>query len=366
MTRKVHPRNMSRLPLAHILNQLDVLNQQLATTTETQELIKLSKKLKKVQTQADLAKHILELEKRILENTEMLKELHDGDEMLEMGKAEIEEDTAILAHTETELLTYLAPADPRDESDIYLEIRAGAGGDEASIFVGDVLRMYTYLVQQIGCTLKVTSTSENPAGGYKEVIMEIKGDSPFSWFKYEGGVHRVQRVPATEKQGRIHTSTISIAIMPIVDKDNDFKLNMDEVEIEITMSGGKGGQSVNTTYSAVKMIHKPTKIFAQSQDERSQIQNREKCIQVLTSRVYNHYEEIRLAEEASERLSQVGKADRSEKIRTYNYPQDRITDHRYNLNYSNLPSFMDGGVYEMLKEIQKLEAENALAQIGKE
>lgn len=351
---------MSRLPLQTIVDQYEEHAQLLTKEMDTKELIKLSKKTKQLQHQSELAQQIISAEKRISDSQDMLKEYDSQDEMYIMAQEEITQDTQTIKDSEEELLGYLAPADPRDDYDVYLEIRAGAGGDEASIFVGEMLRMYGYLADQIGAKLTLSSVSENTAGGYKEVIAEIKGGQPFSWFKYEGGVHRVQRVPATEKQGRIHTSTVSVAIMPIIERDNDFKLNMDEVEIIISTSSGKGGQSVNTTYSAVRMVHKPTGMEAQSQDERSQIQNREKCIQVLTSRVYNHYEELRMAEETAERRSQVGKADRSEKIRTYNFPQDRLTDHRYNKNYSNLPGTMDGNIFTILKDIRKMEAESVL------
>jgi peptide chain release factor 1 len=219
------------------------------------------------------------------------------------------------------------------------------------------------MCETLDLKIKINSTSSNDLGGFREIIAEIRGDMAFAWFKYEGGVHRVQRVPATEKQGRIHTSTVSVAIMPLIDDDSEFKLDMKEVEIIASTSQGAGGQSVNTTYSAIKTKHLPTGIEAQCQDERNQGQNKVKALQILTSRVYNHYEEIRMAKEIAQRRDQVGNADRSEKIRTYNYPQDRITDHRYGKSWNNLPEIMNGGIFKCIKEIKSLEAERILNEL---
>ena len=203
--------------------------------------------------------------------------------------------------------------------------------------------------------------SQNDLGGYRDVTVEIKGNDAYSWFKYEGGVHRVQRVPSTEKQGRVHTSTVAVIISPLLEEDtNEFKLDMSEVEVIVTTSQGAGGQSVNTTYSAIKTKHLPTGIEAQCQDERNQQQNRIKALQVLTSRVYNHFQDIKRAEESKERQSQVGTMDRSEKIRTYNFPQDRLTDHRFSQNWNQLPILMTGGILKVVKDIKKMDAENFL------
>jgi len=321
--------DMSRLPISQIQKAYKDLNERMAGVSDHKELIKLSKEQKRLQIQNDLAEKIESLESSISSNNELLKELTDPeDEMRILTEEDNTSMKADLKESEDELLGYLSPSDPRDDEDIMLEIRAGAGGDEASLFAQELLKSYSIMADEMGLKTSITSESKNDLGGYKEVIAEIRGAGAFSWFKFESGVHRVQRVPATEKQGRIHTSTISVAIMPLIESDNsDFKLNPDDIEIIIGTSSGNGGQSVNTTYSAVKMIHKPTGQEAQSQDERSQIQNKAKALQVLTSRVFNHYEEIRLAEERKERLGQVGTADRSEKIRTYNFPQDRVTDH---------------------------------------
>ncbi len=355
---------MSRLPILEIVQRYHDNNQTLSTTSNTADLIKLSKDQKKLEPQYQLALKIQEAEKVISENSQLLAEIDQTEnELIELTKAEIDEKKTLVSNFEEELLSYLAPSDPRDDNNIIIEIRAGAGGDESSLFAADLLRAYTYMCDNLGLNLKVIETSTSDLKGFKEVIAEIKGDQAFAWFKYEGGVHRVQRVPATEKQGRIHTSTISLAIMPLIEENNEFKLDQKDIEVQTTMAGGNGGQSVNTTYSAVRMKHIPTGLEAQSQDQKNQIQNRIKCLQVLTSRVFDFFEQQRLEKEYAERKEQVGKADRSEKIRTYNYPQDRVTDHRYNHNWNNLSGIMDGGILEVVKDIKKIEAEQVLAKL---
>lgn len=351
------------LPTTQIIDKYNQLNQTMSETTDTNKLIELSKDHKKLEPKFVLSIEIEKLKKTIKENDELIATLDTDDDLIELAKEENREAMEKLPDLEESLLSYLAPEDPKDDEDILLEIRAGAGGDEASIFAGEVLKMYLALAQRKGLKTKIISTSAGTVGGYKEVIIEIRGDMAYAAFKYEGGVHRVQRVPATEKQGRVHTSTISVAIMPLIEGTNNFKLKDDEIEIMITTASGNGGQSVNTTYSAVKMRHKPTGIEAQSQDEKNQIQNRERCLQVLTSRVFDHYEQIRLAEEKNQRQEQVGRADRSEKIRTYNFPQDRLTDHRYGQNWNRLPEIMIGEIEEIINQINKIEAEKELANI---
>jgi peptide chain release factor 1 len=352
---------MSRLPVQEILNQYDSINQQLMETMEQSSMIKLLKEQKRLSIQAELANQILTCEQNIIQNKAMLEELAGNElDMIELTKEDLIVQEGLLLEAENNLLTLLTPHDPRDDNDILLEIRAGAGGDESSLFAAEMIRMYGYMCDKIGLRLNIVSSSENPLGGYKEVIAEIRGDMAYAWFKYEGGVHRVQRVPVTEKQGRIHTSTVSLATMPLIEKDNDFKIDPKEIEIIVSTSSGNGGQSVNTTYSAIRMKHTPTGIEAQSQDERSQIQNREKALKVLTSRVYDFYEEQRLEKESKERKDQVGKADRSEKIRTYNFPQDRLTDHRYNKSWNQLPTLLSGGILDVIEEIKKIEAEQIL------
>lgn len=353
---------MSRLPLGKILTEFADLNTKLSSIQDPKEMMTLGKQQKSLSKKAFLAEEIQKLENTIKDNQELIKS-GESDDMLDLLSEEIADCKGEVAKKEKELLTLLAPADERDSMDIFLEIRAGAGGDESAIFAADLLKMYSTMCINLGLKIKILSLSENTVGGYKEVILEVKGENPFSWFKSEGGVHRVQRVPATEKQGRIHTSTASVAIMPIVDQNSNFQLDLSDVEIVASTSQGAGGQSVNTTYSAIQVLHKPTGIRAQCQDERNQQQNKIKALDMLTSRVFNHFEEERLAKEYAERKDQVGRADRSEKIRTYNYPQDRVTDHRYNLSYNNLPSIITGGVLEIINQIKEVEGEMAISNL---
>lgn len=352
---------MSKLPLQDIVDRYNNLSQKMADISDTSEMIKLSKEQKKLSPQFELATKIMVLEKTISENQKLLGELNkDEMEMIDLIQAELVEKQAELENADTKLLTYLAPEDPMDDSNILLEIRAGAGGDESALFAADLLRMYSYLTQKVGFNLKVISANNSEIGGYKEVICEVKGDGAYRWFKYEGGVHRVQRVPATEKQGRIHTSTTSVAIMPLIEENSEFKLDMKEVEVVASTSQGAGGQSVNTTYSAIKAKHIPTGIESQCQDERNQQQNKLKALQILTSRVFDFYERERLEKEGAARLEQVGRGDRSEKIRTYNFPQDRLTDHRYNQNWNQLPNILNGDIINVIEDLRKLEAQKTL------
>jgi peptide chain release factor 1 len=355
---------MSRLPIQDIIQKYDELNQKLSTVTDTKEMIELSKEQSKLEKKYEFASKIQKGEGIISDNESLIIELADTDpDMKEMMQEEIAETKAKIIELEGQLLTLLVPSDPRDDNDILLEIRAGAGGDESALFAAELLKTYSIMADKLGLKVRVVDASLNEIGGYKEVIAEIRGNGSFNWYKYESGVHRVQRVPLTEKQGRIHTSTISVAIMPLIEDAGIFKLDPKDVELIVSTSSGKGGQSVNTTYSAVKLKHLPTGMEAQSQDERSQVQNKVKAMSVLTSRVADYYEQKRLAEEGAARREQVGKADRSEKIRTYNFPQDRLTDHRYNNNWNQLPTIMTGGIVNIIEDIKKLEAEKTLENL---
>jgi peptide chain release factor 1 len=357
---------MSRLPIQDIIQKYDEINQKLSVVTDTKEMIELSKEQSRLESKYSFANQISKGENLIQENQKMIIEMAETDaDMKEMMLEEVTETKVKIAEWEDQLLTLLVPSDPRDENDILLEIRAGAGGDESALFAAELLKTYSIMADKLGLKVKVVDASLNEIGGYKEVIAEIRGSGSFSWYKYESGVHRVQRVPLTEKQGRIHTSTISVAIMPLIEDSGVFKLDPKDVELIVSTSSGKGGQSVNTTYSAVKLKHLPTGMEAQSQDERSQVQNKVKAMSVLTSRVADYYEQKRLAEEGAARREQVGKADRSEKIRTYNFPQDRLTDHRYNNNWNQLPTIMTGGIVNVIEGIKKLEAEQTLAGLQK-
>lgn len=269
------------------------------------------------------------------------------EDMREMAKEELSELEAKLPVVEQELKILLLPRDPNDDKNVILEIRAGAGGDEASIFVADVWRMYRNYFSSKGWKSEVVSLSEGDQG-IKEIIVNVSGDKVYSRMKYESGTHRVQRVPATETQGRVHTSTITVAVMPEADEVGDVVLDMNEIRIDIYRSSGSGGQSVNTSDSAVRLTHMPTGIVIAMQDERSQLKNKEKAFKILKAKILDLRIQEAHAKEAATRKGLVGTGDRSERIRTYNYPQGRISDHRINFTIYNLPNFMNGDVDEVI------------------
>jgi peptide chain release factor 1 len=262
---------------------------------------------------------------------------------------------------EAELQELMLPRDPNDDKDVFIEIRAGAGGDEAGIFAGDLLRMYTRFAESRKMRLELLSENENEAGGYKEVVVAVKGGEPYRWFKYESGVHRVQRVPATEAAGRIHTSTATVAVLPEVADDGEIEIRSTDLEVDTFKASGAGGQHVNKTESAIRITHKPTGIVVSCSEERSQLQNRARAMDMLRAQLAANQRREREESEASLRRSQVGTGDRSEKIRTYNYPQDRITDHRINQNFQNIKSILDGDMEKLIVELQKDEKARLLA-----
>lgn len=339
--------------LEKLLQSSEVVSDRNKLQALSQEYSDLKEKLALAQDYEKVASALREAEKTKAESQES--------EMVEFAETEIKSLTEQKEKLEASLKRALLPTDPNDSKNIIMEIRAGAGGDESALFAAELYRLYTRLAEDRGWQTNLMSANRIGIGGYKEVILEIKGKNVYSTLKFESGVHRVQRVPDTEKAGRVHTSTATVVVMPEAEAI-DIAIDPAEIKMEVTTARGHGGQSVNTTYSAVRLTHLPTGITVSCQDERSQTQNREKGMMVMRTRVLAHKMEKQQAENQAQRLGQIGSGDRSEKIRTYNFPQDRLTDHRLQQNWHNLPAIMDGKIDDIISALQDEDAKQKLSQ----
>ncbi len=343
--------------LSHRLIEIDALLSDPDATADMDNFTRLSRERAEIEPVVTNFQSYVDTEQDMLTAQEMLRD----PELKELGEEEYQTTKDRLEALESELQILLLPKDPDDERGVYLEIRAGAGGDESALFAGDLLRMYTRYAENNRWQVEIVSTSASEIGGYKEVIARIDGDGVYERLKFESGTHRVQRVPETEAQGRVHTSTCTVAVMPEADELDEIEINPADLRVDTFRASGAGGQHVNKTDSAVRITHLPTGVVVECQDDRSQHRNREKAMKVLAARLKDQQVQEMQAQEAEQRKSLVGTGDRSERIRTYNFPQGRITDHRINLTMHKLNLVMEGDLDEL---VQALLNEHQAAQLA--
>ena len=335
--------------LQNIENRYNELNNLLMDQSVISD-IKKTMELSKEQSSVSEAYEAYQEYKKILEDISSCKEMMKDAEMQEFAKEELENLTKQKEELESKIEIMLLPKDPNDGKNVIVEIRGAAGGDEGNIFAGDLYEMYRRLAEKEGWKIEIIDEEKSEAGGYTLISFMVKGENVYSKLKYESGAHRVQRVPVTETQGRVHTSTATVLVMPEAE-EVDYTLDMNEVRIDITRSSGCGGQGVNTTDSAVRLTHIPTGIVVYSQTERSQIKNKEKAIKLLQTRLYDYYSNLEQEKLGAERRSKIGTGDRSEKIRTYNYPQNRVTDHRIGFTLNSLDKVMQGDIDKVIEAL---------------
>ena len=333
-----------------------------AVMGDMKRYIQLNKEYKELEPIIEAGRKYEQMVANLADAKDILQNEKD-EELRDMAKEEIATLEEELPVMEENIKLLLIPSDPQDSKNAIVEIRAGAGGDEASIFAGDLFRMYTKFAEKKGWKMEINSQAEGTSGGFKEIILKMSGQGVYGILKYESGVHRVQRVPQTETQGRVHTSAASVAVLPEAD-EFDIELNISDIRKDTFCSSGPGGQSVNTTYSAIRLTHIPSGVVVQCQDEKSQLKNYDKALAELRTRLYNMEYEKYLNEISAKRKTMVSTGDRSAKIRTYNYPQSRVTDHRINYTMYNLPVFMDGAIQEVIDQLQIAENAERLKESG--